>query len=698
MPDKEIQHARRHLVFNVVLFLTPLLAGGNFPASLGGPVLGQFFWSLLVLLAWAWITISKPAGFRELLLHKPLWPLWAFIIWLFLTTPLAQVLNSALQGLIIWFTVFLLALAGLQLRLNYRQILVSLGVLLSSASLAAAYGIHQTLWSIPVLVETPGLNADEILLLSETLRSFSLFPGPNIFGGFLLPFVPICVLLLREASGIRKRVPVLLAFVLILVALFFSQSRGAWLIFGIGLLPTTAMLANRRGRILLLIVFSMLFIAFYFYSNLQSNVDPERRQESITERAATIVDPENISSRARTDYWITAWDMGLDYPIFGSGLENFGELARKYQPNANYTRYPHNFALRILAELGFPGLLMFLAILLSAAFAVWKGRDSEFGLSGMVLLATAALMTWLHGLIDFDFSSPAIHAGFLLCLVFIWSPGLPAIRKKGETSDSTFRILLATFVLLAVFFSLFFSIISKKYGEQANRARLHNQQAKAMELAQRAVAFWTMDPFSHYRLSQLHLGSYQISKNPVDLQKARAHIKTAIDGHPANPDFFLGLADVLALENNLEQALVQVKRAADLYPTSIFYQHRYAETLARSGNLAAALHTVNQALLHEEDYLLHAIPNGMDLVRARYFRASLLIEQKQYLDAMEEYQNILRLLDRPTLLIRKYSSIHPGQVDKKQIREKTLSHIDRLGDLLAKEEEKTKEEESAPDQ
>ena len=84
MPDKEIQHARRHLVFNVVLFLTPLLAGGNFPASLGGPVLGQFFWSLLVLLAWAWITISKPAGFRELLLHKPLWPLWAFIIRLFL--------------------------------------------------------------------------------------------------------------------------------------------------------------------------------------------------------------------------------------------------------------------------------------------------------------------------------------------------------------------------------------------------------------------------------------------------------------------------------------------------------------------------------------------------------------------------------------------------------------------------------------
>jgi O-antigen ligase len=60
----------------------------------------------------------------------------------------------------------------------------------------------------------------------------------------------------------------------------------------------------------------------------------------------------------RVEYWRAAVEMARDYP-FGIGLGNFHEAVKQYIPGLRITRNAHNTYLQCLAELGYPGLLLF---------------------------------------------------------------------------------------------------------------------------------------------------------------------------------------------------------------------------------------------------------------------------------------------------------------------------------------------------
>ncbi|MBI5865077.1 MAG: O-antigen ligase family protein, partial [Planctomycetes bacterium] len=70
---------------------------------------------------------------------------------------------------------------------------------------------------------------------------------------------------------------------------------------------------------------------------------------------------QDASAAARVEYWQAACAIAADYPL-GIGIGKFHQVVREYVEGLAVERSAHNTFLTCLAELGAPGLLVFLAI------------------------------------------------------------------------------------------------------------------------------------------------------------------------------------------------------------------------------------------------------------------------------------------------------------------------------------------------
>lgn len=70
------------------------------------------------------------------------------------------------------------------------------------------------------------------------------------------------------------------------------------------------------------------------------------------------------SAMSRLTFWRAAWDMVSDHP-FGVGLGNFHHVVMDYVPGLEIVRSAHNSVLECLAELGWPGLICYVAVILT---------------------------------------------------------------------------------------------------------------------------------------------------------------------------------------------------------------------------------------------------------------------------------------------------------------------------------------------
>jgi probable O-glycosylation ligase (exosortase A-associated) len=90
-----------------------------------------------------------------------------------------------------------------------------------------------------------------------------------------------------------------------------------------------------------------------------------------TIRTAAQTDP---SARSRIFAWKFSTLLALDHPILGGGFETFsGELYDRYgMGGQEIVHGPHSIYFQMLAEHGFPGLAIFLALLISCMLSCQK--------------------------------------------------------------------------------------------------------------------------------------------------------------------------------------------------------------------------------------------------------------------------------------------------------------------------------------
>jgi len=194
------------------------------------------------------------------------------------------------------------------------------------------------------------------------------YSNPNDLAAItLLQFSLAAALVASESRGWVRRAALLALPVLTLV-IFLTQSRGGIIGFAalaVFALPATSRAGSRlraAGMVSLLAAVVLMFAPSSVWNRLGG-------LRNVTETGDfQAVDPEG-SAEQRWEIWKTAVRIIGDHPIFGVGLDAYPAANAEYSPAAVGgdvqlgARDTHSTYLNVMAELGAPGLVLFLGLL-----------------------------------------------------------------------------------------------------------------------------------------------------------------------------------------------------------------------------------------------------------------------------------------------------------------------------------------------
>ena len=286
-------------------------------------------------------------------------------------------------------------------------------------------------------------------------RVYGPFVNPNHFAGYLEIALALAFALLvmtlspREAKRQKKVwrnpgdrfekrvVPVVAAILLwgtIASGIGFSKSRGGILA---ALLATIlmALLSVLRGndatrkRERALLVGGALFAGLVFVA-MATGREPLLRFLAF--------DPREVGRDGRLEMWRLSVDAFRQFPVAGSGLGTFREAFRRVQPRefTGLVEQAHSEPLQLLVTGGGVGLALGTLGLLGGLWLLVRlfrrqPHREERVLALGALGALASLL--LHGLVEFNFSLPAIPATLAALLGAGWAAGSWSERDEIRT-------------------------------------------------------------------------------------------------------------------------------------------------------------------------------------------------------------------------------------------------------------------------
>jgi O-antigen ligase/polysaccharide polymerase Wzy-like membrane protein len=130
----------------------------------------------------------------------------------------------------------------------------------------------------------------------------------------------------------------------------------------------------------------------------------------------------------RYDFWRVAVDEFRDHPLRGVGADNFAEDYIRERRSTEEPLYPHSLALRLPAQTGIVGTLLFVGFVLCAGFAVTRG--SAFADGAARAGAAAAVYYAIHGSGDWLWEFAGLGAPAFAWLGLAGSRPVPAIGRQ----------------------------------------------------------------------------------------------------------------------------------------------------------------------------------------------------------------------------------------------------------------------------
>lgn len=284
--------------------------------------------------------------------------------------------------------------------------------------------------------------------IPPTLRMFSVFPDSHSFALFNIILIPFTLTLAwhYKANGQKHNFAACgFLITLMLLAILFSGSRGAWIsaifslviavIIGAGRVKSI----GRRLRVLItqgsklktqnhilklktffenkpaiIIATIILFFALFPASSVileqsqkaewrRVNSGAEMESSIIFKRLKSIADLEEISNKGRIEIWKDTLKSIKNHPILGVGIGNFPVVLGQTVSAAKKGASAHNLFFDIAAETGILGLIAFLAIFYEigkTAFRVFRNSKDEF--VKFFALAFSVYLFWILGYSLFD--------------------------------------------------------------------------------------------------------------------------------------------------------------------------------------------------------------------------------------------------------------------------------------------------------
>jgi O-antigen ligase len=328
---------------------------------------------------------------------------------------------------VVQLCIFIIFFAAMLLLLeNHKRQRITVFIIVVFSSVMAFFGIIQSL---------TGENPNAILGMRENPDAlpFATFVNRHHFAGFMNMTIGLTLGLLYGNSTKRdKRLLLLIALVLMGIALMFTGSRGGILsLLGVIAFVILANLFGAKGkentddeettffnlkRNFLLIgsgitLFLVLIGSALFFGG-----------ESEVTRGIGMMNQADVSS-GRFHFWQTGWQIFLNNPIIGAGLDAFAQAFTQYDTwNGEYRpEHAHNEYLNILAEagiLGFICLVAFIFFLYKKGLRIALKSEDRFKKGAAIGALAGCTGILIHSFFDFPLRTFS-NAFFFLTLAAI---------------------------------------------------------------------------------------------------------------------------------------------------------------------------------------------------------------------------------------------------------------------------------------
>lgn len=414
----------------ILLAITPLLI---FPHIV--PVLTTIG---LVCLAIIWLVpifilprpILPPTPFNLIFLSLGL----MLVVGILVTSDPDQTLSKA-TGLILGLAAW--RLMAITIR-TPRHVLYGLACLLIVAAGFTFIGIAglDTIIKIPALAVINPIQQ----FASPALRDLEIHP--NQLAGLISCYLPLLVALQFAGARIPAWARIILGIftLLAIFVLILTQSRGGWIaavagLFVLFILWAAVQPPSRLKRVSLSIAAGVILIGGL--SILW--IGPERIQSLWLEPPAESVVGTLQTLNYRKELWPWAITAIGDFPFTGTGLGTFRVVAFRLYPlglNPDYDiGHAHNIFLQTALDVGLPGLIIYLALLLVSGLIGWQIASASTAFRPLALgLIAGFIALHIFGLAD------ALSLGAKPGLIFWLAIGLLTGMNRVVADNRSARI------------------------------------------------------------------------------------------------------------------------------------------------------------------------------------------------------------------------------------------------------------------
>ena len=470
LPDAEVRggHLRNlgpAALCAVSVGLIARSAGGWWPTTWGWAALGLLLAAAAALLLQPTISLGR----LDLALLAGLGSLtvWTGLSWLWSESPPQAILELERT------TLYLAGVSAFLFVARRRSFASTLGGLLAVDVVLCGHALATRL--VPDLVGQPSSPFG--------FRLTGVFLYPNALGVVAVIGLLLALGFVVDSSNVASRACAAAATVPLALALYFSNSRGAWVSLAVGLAAGFGFVARRKhaaaafaplaavaalaiwlaSRSRPLTLWSdplaathdghRLAFAAFALAVAAASVAARRTPRTavvalVAALAAIAIAPSSptrlalapgspppgttpagrffsTTTNSRTEYWRVAVDDFLRHPIAGSGAGTFVREWYEHRRIRVDVRDAHSLYLETLAELGVAGLALLLFVLAIPVVAVWRLRGRPF-LAG----ALAAYVAFAaHAAVDWDWELPAVTFAGLFCGASL----VVAARGEGES-------------------------------------------------------------------------------------------------------------------------------------------------------------------------------------------------------------------------------------------------------------------------
>ncbi|MDR1000031.1 MAG: O-antigen ligase family protein [Clostridiales bacterium] len=295
-----------------------------------------------------------------------------------------------------------------------KKLEVMLFVFCTSAACTGLYGAWQKLSGY-----VNRTWVDKSLFGDVSLRVFSTFDNPNVYGAYLLLAIPVSAVMIYMSRKWFAKLYYAAIMVLLIYNMGYTYSRGCYLALAVGLFVFIMFTEKRLIALLTAIIVCVPFIL----------------PSSMLARLVSITNLSDSSTSFRIYIWQATLRMIKDYWMagLGQGIAAYNVLYPLYMFSNVPAPHSHNLILQVFTELGIWGLIIFVVLLITffreqlLLFHRTRNNKLKIMLSAWIAAACAFLF---QGMFDYVFYNYRVMLTFF---VFTGIAGaLVNIRTKSD--------------------------------------------------------------------------------------------------------------------------------------------------------------------------------------------------------------------------------------------------------------------------